>query len=146
MARRTVQRSVRWSFQARLYVILQRWARLLPTARLDEHRHPTNTIGLVCAFGEQRKHLASPFFVLRSQAETGPCGLSIAGALEPCTSVFLLVPALGEQGDEQPHLPSNSVPASHGPRLHHFAVHADVTLIVVHGRPKDAAILRQIAL
>jgi hypothetical protein len=38
-----------------------RWARSLPTARLDEHRLTENTINPVCAFGEQRKHLARPF-------------------------------------------------------------------------------------
>src|SRR5215831_20487378 len=47
------------SFQACLYVPLQGWARLLPTARFDEHRLSRNTIDLVCALGEQRK-LPSP--------------------------------------------------------------------------------------
>ena len=31
-----------------------------PTARFNEHRHPENTIGLVCALGEQRRPTASP--------------------------------------------------------------------------------------
>ena len=30
-----------------------------PTARFDEHRHPKNTIGLVCALGEQGRRTAT---------------------------------------------------------------------------------------
>ena len=30
-----------------------------PTARFDEHRHPKNTIGLVCALGEQGRRTAA---------------------------------------------------------------------------------------
>jgi hypothetical protein len=34
-----------------------------PTVRLDEHRLSENTIGLVCAFGEQgRRTTTIPFF------------------------------------------------------------------------------------
>jgi hypothetical protein len=50
------------NLQACLYVLPSRWARLLPTARLDEHRLTENTISSVCAFGEQRKHLAHSFY------------------------------------------------------------------------------------
>jgi len=52
------------------------WARLLPTARLDEHRLSKNTMDLVCAFGEQRKLPSPPIYHLRSQAATEPCGFT----------------------------------------------------------------------
>ena len=39
-----------------------------PTARFDEHRHPKNAIGLVCALGEQGRRTAtilpSPFYLV----------------------------------------------------------------------------------
>jgi hypothetical protein len=55
------------------------WARLLPTARLDEHRHPENTMDPACAFGEQRKHLAYPFTFAEPNNDR-VIGLSNAGA------------------------------------------------------------------
>ena len=62
------------SFQACLYDLPSGWARLLPTARFNEHRLSKNTIGLVCALGEQRKLPSLPIHYLRSQAAIGPCG------------------------------------------------------------------------
>ena len=55
MARCMFEDPFQSSFQACLYVLPQGWARWLPAARFDEHRPSKNTMGLVCALGEQRK-------------------------------------------------------------------------------------------
>jgi hypothetical protein len=60
-----------------------------PTARFNERRHPENSIGLVCALGEQRRPTASTSYL-------PACALgehrSDAGVVPP-----ILVCALGEQ-------------------------------------------------
>src|SRR5262245_41023633 len=45
------------------------WARLLPTARFDEHRLSKNTIDPVCALGEQRKLPSPPIHYFAEPSE-----------------------------------------------------------------------------
>src|SRR5262245_12729879 len=54
-----------------------------PTARLDEHRHPNNTIGLVCAFGDQwRRTTAIHYYSFSHEVST-----------EYADSIFSVIPS-----------------------------------------------------
>ena len=69
-----------------------------PTARFDEHRHPENSIGLVCALGEQRRPtgLHAPTFPRAHSGSTGAMRVSFPPF--PCA-------ALGEHKKPSGYLP-----------------------------------------
>ena len=93
---------------------------MLPTARFDEHRLSKNTMGLVCALGEQRKlpslpihHFAEPSSggavrfhpSLKQWLHIQPLTLSRAQGLTRLIHP-ILVCAFGSKGDQQPLRPS----------------------------------------
>jgi len=101
MARRVFEGPLDGPSKLACMFILQRWARLLPTARLGEHRHPTNTIGLVCAFGEQRKLPSLPihYFAEPSSDRAMPSYPSLSRGDRPPPYLHFWCVAVGEHKD-----------------------------------------------